>query len=113
MPFEPACSLWLKMIGWTGERSLKSSGRLYIRIKAAATATDTQTRPPMSHDLFKLFTSGLSGHHDGLDTHFCSVAIIACILLLMSKDCCLWTRMPKGIRPSHAAMACYRHVCRK
>lgn len=68
MPFEPACSLWLKLIGWAGERSLKSSGRLYIRIKATATAPAAQTRPQMSHAFFMLVTTGLSGHHYGLDT---------------------------------------------
>lgn len=85
MPFAPACSLWLKMIGWTGERSVKSSGRQYIKIKAAATAPDAQTRTLMSHDLFMLLTTRWNGHHVGLGSH--SVALIIACIQQLSKDC--------------------------
>jgi len=106
MPFEPACSLWLKMIGWAGERSLKSSGRLYIRIRAAATAPAAQTRPQMSHDFFMLVTTGLSGHHDGLDT-----------LLVLTKysmhpayvkKLLLWTWMLKWYLPFTCSAGMFR-----
>ena len=64
----PACSLWLKPSGWTGERSLKSSGRLYIRIMAAAAAPAVlQIRVIISQDRFILFTSSLDGYLERLD----------------------------------------------
>src|SRR6185369_1520671 len=56
MPFVPAWVLWLKASGWSGERSRRSSGRMYISTMAATRAPTTQIRPPIIHDVFMRFT---------------------------------------------------------
>jgi hypothetical protein len=70
MPLLPACSLWLKAIGWTGEGSRRSSGRMYIAIMPATAARDATASPEITHTFFTQFTAWDQGKDAQEETDF-------------------------------------------
>jgi len=86
MLFEPACSLWLNITGWTGDDSEKSNGRIYIRITAITITHEPIIRPPMSKGFFMLFTKSRSGVSVYVPTFHCAHNNVHAAVVKMNAD---------------------------